>query len=229
VTGAVLPVVTEAELPVDKPRIVLGNGAVTRKLLRGFDAAQLPPDAIVIKTIGRDLIMAGHPRRGPLYAVYTFLEDTIGIRWWTATEVQIPKRPTLTIARLDTAYAPKIVDRATRYLQLSDGCFTDHSLVTEDEQKAMGIFSARMRLNGHDHYSIPDEYGAPNGLIGWVHTFYQIIDSDVANARSSPQIGPEGRICCFQGRGRRSLAMQTSITVCCRSPSISTNTRIGTV
>ncbi len=38
----------------------------------------------------------------------------------------------------------------------------------------MGIFSARLRLNGHDHYSIPDEYGGPNGLIGWVHTFYQI-------------------------------------------------------
>ncbi len=43
---------------------------------------------------------------------------------------------------LDVAYAPKVIDRATRYLELSDGCFTDHSLVTEDEQRAMGIFSA---------------------------------------------------------------------------------------
>ena len=119
-------------------------------------------------------MLAGHPRRGTLYAVYTFLEDTVGIRWWTADETHIPKQPTLTVPPLDIAYAPKIADRATRYLQLSDGCFTDHSLVTEDEQRAMGIFSARMRLNGHDHYSIPDEYGGPNGLIGWVHTFYQI-------------------------------------------------------
>ncbi len=174
VTGAVLPVVTEAESPVDKPHIVLGDGALTRKLLPGFDPAKLSPDAIVIKTVDRDLVMAGHPRRGTLYAVYTFLEDTIGIRWWTATEVHIPRRPTLTVPRLDIAYAPKIADRATRYLQLSDGCFTSHSLVTEDEQKTMGIFSARMRLNGHDHYSIPDECGGPNGLIGWVHTFYQI-------------------------------------------------------
>ncbi len=174
VTGAVLPVATEAESPMDKPRIVLGDGPMTRELLRGFDPAKLSPDAIVIKTVGRDLVMAGHPRRGTLYAVYTFLEDTIGIRWWTATEAHIPKRPTLSVPRLDIAYAPKLVDRATRYLQLSDGCFTNHSLVTEDEQRAMGIFSARMRLNGHDHYSIPDEYGGPNGLIGWVHTFYQI-------------------------------------------------------
>jgi hypothetical protein len=174
VTGAALPIVSETDSPEDKPRIVLGDAAVTRELLQGFDPAKSSPDAIVIKTVGRDLVMAGHPRRGTLYAVYTFLEDTIGIRWWTASEMHIPNRATLTIPPLDIAYAPKIVDRATRYLQLSDGCFTDHSLVTEDEQRAMGIFSARMRLNGHDHYSIPDEFGGPNGLIGWVHTFYQI-------------------------------------------------------
>ncbi len=174
VTGAALPIVSAGESPQDKPRIVLGDGAITRELLPGFDPAKLSPDAIVIKTVGRDLVLAGHPRRGTLYAVYTFLEDTVGIRWWTATESHIPKRPTLSVPRLDIAYAPKVADRATRYLQLSDGCFTDHSLVTEDEQRAMGIFSARLRLNGHDHYSIPDEYGGPNGLIGWVHTFYQI-------------------------------------------------------
>ena len=137
VSGAVLPIVSEAEAPPNRPRIVLGDGALTRKLLPRFDPAKLSPDAIAINTVGRDLVMAGHPRRGTLYAVYTFLEDTVGIRWWTADETRIPKRPTLTVPRLDIAYAPKIADRATRYLQLSDGCFTNHSLVTEDEQRTM--------------------------------------------------------------------------------------------
>jgi hypothetical protein len=67
-----------------------------------------------------------------------------------------------------------VIDRATRYLQLSDGCFTKHTLVSTKEQLAMGVFSARLRLNGHDHYTIPSDHGGPNGLIGWVHTFYQI-------------------------------------------------------
>ncbi len=174
VTGATLTVVTEAETPQDKPRVAVGDGAVTRKLLAGLSPGSLAPDAIVIRTVGRDLVLAGHPRRGSLYAVYTFLEDVVGIRWWTATEVHVPKRPTLQIPPLDVVYRPKIVDRATRYRQLSDGCFTNHSLVTEEEQRTMGVFSARLRLNGHDHYSIPNEYGGPNGLIGWVHTFYQI-------------------------------------------------------
>lgn len=173
-TGAVLPVVGEGESPGGKPRIVVGHGALTRRLLPELRPGELSPDAIVIKTVGRDLVLAGHPRRGTLYAVYTFLEDTVGVRWWTSEETYVPRRPTLTVPAIDVVYAPKLADRATRYLDLSDGCFTDHSLVTEDEQRAMGVFATRMRLNGHDHYSIPDEYGGPNGLIGWVHTFYQI-------------------------------------------------------
>lgn len=174
ITGATLPLIPESEAAHTAARIVLGNCRLTRELLPSLDPANLAPDAIVIKTVGRDLVLAGHPRRGTLYAVYTFLEDTLGVRWWTQTEARIPKCAALTIPPLDVAYAPKLTDRATRYLELSDGCFTDHSLVTEDEQRAMGIFSARMRLNGHDHYTIPAEYGGPNGLIGWVHTFYQI-------------------------------------------------------
>ena len=174
VTGATLPVVAEADSPRDKPRVAVGNSATARRLLAGLSLDSLSPDAIVIRTVGRDLVLAGHARRGTLHAVYTFLEDTVGIRWWTATEVHIPKCPTLRIAPLDVVYRPKVPDRATRYLELSDGCFTNHSLVTAEEQRAMGIFSSRLRLNGHDHYSIPEEYGGPNGLIGWVHTFYQI-------------------------------------------------------
>ncbi|NLS93303.1 MAG: DUF4838 domain-containing protein [Planctomycetaceae bacterium] len=174
ITGVTLPIVAESEAAQAGARIVVGDGRLTRELLPSVDPAKLVPDAVVIKTVGQDLVLTGHPRRGTLYAVYTFLEDTLGIRWWTQTEAYIPNRPTLTVAPLDVQYAPKLIDRATRYLQLSDGCFTDHSLVAEEEQRAMGIFSARLRLNGHDHYSIPEEYGGPNGLIGWVHTFYQI-------------------------------------------------------
>ena len=171
ITGATLPILAESEAAQAAARIVLGDSPLTRKLLPSIDPASLAPDGIVIKTVGPDLVLVGHPRRGTLYAVYTFLEDTLGVRWWTQTETYIPKRPTLTIPRLDIAYAPKVID-ARRYLSFPTA---GHGslLVTEDEQGRWG-FSPRLRLNGHDHYSIPDEYGGPNGLIGWVHTFYQI-------------------------------------------------------
>ena len=174
VTGATLPIVSADKTPPDRPRIVLGDGHATRQLLPGFDATRLRPDAIVIRTVGRDLVLAGHPRRGTLYAVFTFLEDAVGVRWWTSSEVHIPHRPTLSIPALDVQYAPKLVDRSTRYLQLSHGCFLPRGGISEDAQRRMGVFSARLRLNGHDHWAIPAEYGGPNTLLGWVHTFYDI-------------------------------------------------------
>jgi hypothetical protein len=173
-TGATLPIFSEEDLPRDAPRIVVGYGELTKKLLPTLDPTKLPPDAIVIKTLGRDLVLVGHPRRGTLYAVYTLLEDALGVRWWTPTEVRIPKRPTLTLAPVDVSYAPKVIDRATRYLATSDGVPFSHAGISPQEQRQMGLFSARLKLNGADHYTIPAEYGGPNGLIGWVHTFSEI-------------------------------------------------------
>lgn len=174
VTGAALPITSSDEAPDDRPRLILGDGPLTRQPLPGFDSAKLRPDAIVIKTVGRDLVLAGHPRRGTLYAVFTFLEDVVGVRWWTSTEFQIPRRPTLTIPSLDIEYAPQLIDRSTRYLQLSHGCFRPRDGIDKEERRRMGVFSARLRLNGHDHWAIPDKYGGPNTLLGWVHTFYDI-------------------------------------------------------
>ena len=174
VSGAKLPILPDTKTPANVPRIVLGAGKLTRELLPDFDPAALAPDAIVIKTVGRDLVLAGHPRRGTLYAVFTFLEDTVGVRWWSSSETHLPKLPTLTVPRLDVAYAPKLTDRATRYRELSDGCFRSHEGIDEPERRRMGVFAARLKLNGHDHWPIPAEYGGPDELVGWVHTFFQI-------------------------------------------------------
>ena len=173
VTGAELPLVSQ-EAAEGTPRIVVGDGPLTRELAPDVDPARLPPDSIVMRTSGRDLLLWGHPRRGTLLAVTTFLEDVVGVRWWTMTESFVPTRPTLEIPPLAITYSPPVIDRATRYLETSDGCFTNHSTVTPEEQRAMGIFASRLRLNGHDLYTIPPERGGANGLIGWVHTFYQI-------------------------------------------------------
>ncbi len=107
ITGATLPIIKESEAAQTAARIVLGDSPLTRKLLPAVDPASLAPDGIVIRTVGRDLVLVGHPRRGTLYAVYTFLEDTLGVRWWTQTETRIPKRPTLAIPRSTSRMPPR--------------------------------------------------------------------------------------------------------------------------
>jgi len=174
VTGATFPLSAPEQVDAGLSRIVIGDGPLTRQLLPDLQPATLPPDTIVIRSVGRDLVLCGHPRRGTLLAVTTFLEETVGVRWWSMTETFVPRRSPLTVPPQAVVYSPPVTDRATRYLETSDGCFTNHSTVTPEEQRAMGVFASRLRLNGHDLYCIPPERGGPNGLIGWVHTFYQI-------------------------------------------------------
>jgi len=92
-----------------------------------------------------------------LYAVYTFLEDVVGCRWWTSTENFIPHKPVLEIPDLDRVYVPKLQYREAFYRDAFDG-----------------VFAARLKCNGH-FARIPPEFGGHYTLIGWCHTFYQLL------------------------------------------------------
>ena len=48
----------------------------------------------------------GRPR-GTLYAVYTFLEDVVSVRGWTASEGFIPTKPMLEVRELNVVGVPK--------------------------------------------------------------------------------------------------------------------------
>ncbi|MBM3501474.1 MAG: DUF4838 domain-containing protein, partial [Armatimonadetes bacterium] len=106
---------------------------------------------------GDALVLTGGRPRGTLYAVYTFLEDVVGIRWWTAGERFIPQKPTLEVPDLSSVYVPKLQYREAFYRGAFDG-----------------VFAARLKTNGHFE-RIPPEYGGHYNLIGWCHTFYQLL------------------------------------------------------
>ncbi len=156
VTGADFSIVsgTSSEAQ-ERPRLFVGGGA--RFLAAVQDAPALGNDGIRILSDSSDIYFGGDLPRGPLYAVYTFLEDEIGIRWWTPAESYIPRISTLTVAPQDIAYTPPIHMRETLYLNTLDP-----------------VFAARSRLNGHLH-DIPAFYGGHKRIIGWCHTFFPIL------------------------------------------------------
>ena len=65
-------------------KIAVGPAAAL-KLDPKINLKGLGADGIVIQTRPPHLILTGGPGapRGTLYAVYTFLEDMVGCRWWT--------------------------------------------------------------------------------------------------------------------------------------------------
>ena len=64
--------------------LLVGPGRAASQSRRDLDLAGLKPDGIVIESRGENLLLAGDRPRGTLYAVYTFLEDAVGCRWWSS-------------------------------------------------------------------------------------------------------------------------------------------------
>ena len=80
VTGGDFPIARSASVaPAGAPRLLVGALAA-RAADSAFDGARLAPEEIVVRSVGRDLILAGGGTRGTIYAVYTFLEDVVGCR-----------------------------------------------------------------------------------------------------------------------------------------------------
>jgi len=90
--------------------ICVGRGAA-RAVDPKFTTDGLGADGLTIRTVGNNLILAGGQPRGTLYAVYTFLEDYVGCRWWTPQASFIPKKPNLNIGKLYRRYVPALEHR----------------------------------------------------------------------------------------------------------------------
>ena len=149
VTGADFPTLAEKDVPADGTSLMfVGQTAKAPKKDYKFDE-------ILIKLDGGNLIFAGHPKRGCLYAVYSFLQDVVGVRWWTPADTFIPKRPTLVVADdLNVSYAPQMISREM-YHRLAQPT----------------VFSARMKGNGF----LTPEYGGAVRIINFVHSFYKYL------------------------------------------------------
>lgn len=158
VTGATLAVKNEDEVPISAPQIVVGAGNRARQTLTPQVMDKLGNDSIVIKTQGHNLILSGSRPRGTLYAVYQFLEDTAGVRWWTPKESTVPSKATLSIEPRNTVYTPP---------------FGYREYYTDSVQND-ALFATRMKENG-DHQPQDASLGGHYNLIGFVHTFQRLM------------------------------------------------------
>ena len=162
VTGADFPIYAESQLPANGGK-TLFIGAVRSGVESKIFAQdqRFADDEILLETAEKSIYLTGNAARGPLYAVYSFLQDAVGCRWWTSTESTIPQRATLDIAPVHVSYTPKLLCRESFY--------RDPHIA-----EAGAIFSARMKLNGHFH-KIPPEYGGHLPILYWAHSFSQIL------------------------------------------------------
>ena len=158
--GAALEIVAD-----EKPgalHIRVGQSPRTRALLPEVDWDALGPEEIIIQTAANgDLVLSGGRPRGALYAVYAFLEDVAGVRFWNSRETHVPRRGAFAVPRLDIRYNPPVF--------LREGTFHDFRLHPE--------FAARLKVNqiANRREPMPESLGGGLQIIGGVHTFDRFI------------------------------------------------------
>ena len=84
-TGEKLKIIPERSAGEYQERIFIGSTAAARRQIGELN--RLKPEALVVRSIGRDLILCGEVSpdnvdRGTLFAVYEYLERALGVRWY---------------------------------------------------------------------------------------------------------------------------------------------------
>ena len=161
VTGAQFPIV-KASSARSEYQIFVGRSKALAGLDLPVDWPSLGPEGFVIQTVGDSLVIAGGPRRGTINAVYTFLEDVIGCRWYTPKFSVIPRKKVLSIDPLNLRKVPDFDSRQTwRFM-------TPHGTADAD-------WLARQRLNmlhpGRDWYPIIDSNPKLAGCTTYIGSF----------------------------------------------------------
>ena len=157
ITGADFPRAT-GEGP-GGTRLLVGPGAA--KIADAeFTTEGLGREGVVIRTVGDDLVLAGGEPRGTLYAVYAFLEDVLGCRWYTPNASVIPRSPSLKVPPLDITHRPSFEYREPFYTPAFDA-----------------DWAARNRCNGQ-HARLDEKRGGKVIYGRWCHTFGELIRDD---------------------------------------------------
>lgn len=159
-TGASLPLVRQDfSAPPDpgEPLIFVGLPGFW---LPSWGSRDLGPEEFLLETFGCQLLLAGGRPRGTLYAVYTFLEEYLGCRWYTREIIRVPATEQLTLHAIHRRARPDFEYREVYYWEAFDR-----------------DWAAANRLNG-GNAQLDETVGGAIRYYPFVHSFYQLIPPD---------------------------------------------------
>ncbi len=156
VTGATFKVVEAAKAPAGSA-IVVGPGAAASALFPGEALDKLGGEALTMRTNGKRLLLAGGRPRGTLYAVYRFLQEQCGVRWWTPWATTLPHKPDLSISE-------KAVDEKPAFESRDPYWFPAFN----------ADWAARNGSNSQSAH-LDAKHGGAIQYKGFVHTFYPLV------------------------------------------------------
>ena len=146
--------------------IYVGNTKAAEKA--GIPPGAMKADAWKIRCLDDQLVIAGGGTAGTLYGVYAFLENQIGIHWWTPDEESVPPKQEYNLPEGNLEWEPLFAGR---------DIYRMHTLIPDDG----GRFLARNRMNRGGDSVIRMEYGGSSVNFGrpyHTHTFHLYFRTD---------------------------------------------------
>ena len=141
ISGAVLSVVTDLKKPTANEIVV---GKTNREEPGDFDRDELGDDGFVIKTANGKLWLVGGETRGTLYSVYTFLEEYLGCRFYTAEIEKIPETKNIKVPYIEE-------NKQIPVFKYRDMTYSQANLM---------FFPAKLKINGTYAKNLNDAYGS---------------------------------------------------------------------
>lgn len=173
-TGVRLDIVPESHASWEvHTRVYVGE--TSEAMREGIDAARLPRETYVLRSVGNDLFIVGreddadpldanNPNAGTLFGVYALLEESMGVRWLWPGELGtfVPRTETIEVAAINRTAAPALQFRELewspirRFVNGPDGYedadarlgFSPDVLV--EYANALNVFLRRHRMGGMD-------------------------------------------------------------------------------
>jgi len=186
-TGAMVPIKRENELAADEKQghlILVGAGQLARQ--EGVDVATLKPEGFIIRATSNRLILAGpedpvgtkQRQQGTYFAVVTFLERHLGVRWlWPGKLGEVvPRQRTLGVAPIDYRDAPalrqrKIRDALTNSNPRKWGKGKD--FMQMDDRLYGEMIAQSSRWMGHQRLGRSIELNCHHGFQEWWEEYHQ--------------------------------------------------------
>ena len=162
ITGAALPIVPDSAAEQAREICVGGTN-------RGTALAALTPEGFIKKVAGEKIFLAGQDARGTLYAVFSFLEEQLGVRWFTPTLTKVPESALLRIdAALDDIQNPVFERRDTWVCVVENPDWKAHNKINTYNGEKYGGGIGFMNGGHSMEYLLPrDLFGMRPELFAW--------------------------------------------------------------
>ena len=125
ISGVRLPVTNK--MNTTAPKIYVGYNQRVRQIV---GERHIPADyeGFVYCCIGKDLLIYGGSQRGTMYGVYRFLEEQLGVRWYTPGITKVPRKDSWSFdKKLKRREVPAIEFRYSNYFVADDPVWCAHN------------------------------------------------------------------------------------------------------